>query len=177
MDSRPGLSKTGSTCLEEDFFGKCFLLQLKLPRTVIAHLRNRMANWNESREHAPSIIFMAEIDSIGSARMEFGSGNGNSEVQRTMLEHLNQLDGLTWLLELTGTIKGGFGHQYLDKFQSPSSARADYSYLIKLLLNDISCTEKLIFWFRIAKARHGCDASKVLALDNNAIFCLLISID
>jgi len=45
-----------------------------------------------AREHAPSIIFMDEIDSIGSARLESGSG-GDSEVQRTMLELLNQLDG------------------------------------------------------------------------------------
>ena len=36
---------------------------------------------------------MDEIDSIGSARMESGSGNSDSEVQRTMLELLNQLDG------------------------------------------------------------------------------------
>jgi len=43
-------------------------------------------------EHAPSIIFMDEIDSIGSSRMESGGG-GDSEVQRTMLELLNQLDG------------------------------------------------------------------------------------
>lgn len=48
-----------------------------------------------AREHAPSIIFMDEIDSIGSSRMEGGggSGGGDSEVQRTMLELLNQLDG------------------------------------------------------------------------------------
>lgn len=45
-----------------------------------------------AREHAPSIIFMDEIDSIGSARIE-GSSGGDSEVQRTMLELLNQLDG------------------------------------------------------------------------------------
>jgi ATP-dependent 26S proteasome regulatory subunit len=43
-------------------------------------------------EHAPSIIFMDEIDSIGSTRVE-GSSGGDSEVQRTMLELLNQLDG------------------------------------------------------------------------------------
>jgi hypothetical protein len=46
-----------------------------------------------AREHAPSIIFMDEIDSIGSSRGEGGSGGGDSEVQRTMLELLNQLDG------------------------------------------------------------------------------------
>lgn len=44
-----------------------------------------------AREHAPSIIFMDEIDSIGSVRGD--SFKGDSEVQRTMLELLNQLDG------------------------------------------------------------------------------------
>merc|ERR1712066_1126988 len=45
-----------------------------------------------AREHAPSIIFMDEVDSIGSSRVE-GEQGGDSEVQRTMLELLNQLDG------------------------------------------------------------------------------------
>ena len=45
-----------------------------------------------AREHAPSLIFMDEIDSIGAQRIESGGG-GDSEVQRTMLELLNQLDG------------------------------------------------------------------------------------
>eukprot|EP00915_Cephaloidophora_sp_WS-2016_P000034 GHVH01000078.1.p1 GENE.GHVH01000078.1~~GHVH01000078.1.p1 ORF type:complete len:397 (-),score=70.69 GHVH01000078.1:1069-2259(-) len=52
-----------------------------------------------ARQHAPSIIFMDEIDSIGSSRQE--SENGDSEVQRTMLELLNQLDGF----EATKNIK------------------------------------------------------------------------
>merc|ERR1712064_80715 len=46
-----------------------------------------------AREHAPSIIFMDEIDSIGSQRQDGGEGGGDSEEQRTMLELLNQLDG------------------------------------------------------------------------------------
>jgi len=46
-----------------------------------------------AREHAPSIIFMDEIDSIGGTRIESGSSKGDSEVQRTMLELVNQLDG------------------------------------------------------------------------------------
>lgn len=36
---------------------------------------------------------MDEVDSIGSARTENSGGGGDSEVQRTMLELLNQLDG------------------------------------------------------------------------------------
>jgi 26S proteasome regulatory subunit T6 len=43
---------------------------------------------------------MDEIDSIGSAR-DGGGGGGDSEVQRTMLELLNQLDGF----EATNKIK------------------------------------------------------------------------
>ena len=45
-----------------------------------------------ARDHSPSIIFMDEIDSIGSARADAGA-HSDSEVQRTMLELLNQLDG------------------------------------------------------------------------------------
>jgi len=45
-----------------------------------------------ARQHAPTIIFMDEIDSIGGSRIDSKSG-GDSEVQRTMLELLNQLDG------------------------------------------------------------------------------------
>jgi len=45
-----------------------------------------------AREAAPTIIFMDEIDSIGSSRQD-GGGGGDSEVQRTMLELLAQLDG------------------------------------------------------------------------------------
>lgn len=45
-----------------------------------------------ARQNAPAIIFMDEIDSIGGARNQSGK-NSDSEVQRTMLELLNQLDG------------------------------------------------------------------------------------
>eukprot|EP00768_Dysnectes_brevis_P002269 gnl/Dysnectes_brevis/1741_a1986_2576.p1 GENE.gnl/Dysnectes_brevis/1741_a1986_2576~~gnl/Dysnectes_brevis/1741_a1986_2576.p1 ORF type:complete len:427 (+),score=113.34 gnl/Dysnectes_brevis/1741_a1986_2576:38-1282(+) len=44
-----------------------------------------------ARQHAPSIIFIDEVDSIGGKRKS--SKGGESEVQRTMLELLNQLDG------------------------------------------------------------------------------------
>lgn len=45
-----------------------------------------------ARQAAPAIIFIDEVDSIGGKRIE-GNKKGDSEVQRTMLELLNQLDG------------------------------------------------------------------------------------
>jgi len=45
-----------------------------------------------ARQHAPCIIFIDEVDSIGGHRIE-GKQGGDSEVQRTMLELLSQLDG------------------------------------------------------------------------------------
>jgi len=47
-----------------------------------------------ARDKAPSIIFIDEIDAIGVKRSSDG-GNGDREVQRTMLELLNQLDGFS----------------------------------------------------------------------------------
>jgi 26S proteasome regulatory subunit T2 len=45
-----------------------------------------------AEELAPSIVFIDEIDAIGTKRYESSSG-GEREIQRTMLELLNQLDG------------------------------------------------------------------------------------
>ena len=47
------------------------------------------SSWRGAR---PSIIFMDEVDSIGSVKRRRGEG-GDSEVGRTMLGLLNQLDG------------------------------------------------------------------------------------
>uniref|UniRef100_A0AC35UI02 AAA domain-containing protein n=1 Tax=Rhabditophanes sp. KR3021 TaxID=114890 RepID=A0AC35UI02_9BILA len=45
-----------------------------------------------AEENAPSIVFIDEIDAVGTKRYESNSG-GEREIQRTMLELLNQLDG------------------------------------------------------------------------------------
>ncbi|KAA6399916.1 MAG: putative 26S proteasome regulatory subunit T2 [Streblomastix strix] len=45
-----------------------------------------------ANELAPSIVFIDEIDAIGTKRYDSHSG-GEKEIQRTMLELLNQLDG------------------------------------------------------------------------------------
>ena len=45
-----------------------------------------------AKEKAPAIIFIDEIDAIGTKRFD-SELSGDREVQRTMLELLNQLDG------------------------------------------------------------------------------------
>lgn len=45
-----------------------------------------------ARSKKACLIFFDEIDAIGGARYDDGAG-GDNEVQRTMLELINQLDG------------------------------------------------------------------------------------
>ncbi|KGG53239.1 26S protease regulatory subunit 6A [Mitosporidium daphniae] len=47
-----------------------------------------------AKEKAPAIIFIDELDAIGTKRFD-SEKNGDREVQRTMLELLNQLDGFS----------------------------------------------------------------------------------
>ncbi|XP_062024035.1 26S proteasome regulatory subunit S10B homolog B-like [Rosa rugosa] len=52
--------------------------------------------FNYARDHQPCIIFMDEIDAIGGARLSEGTSS-DREVQRTLMELLNQLDGFDQL--------------------------------------------------------------------------------
>ena len=45
-----------------------------------------------AKENAPCIVFLDEIDAVGTKRFD-SSSRGEQEVQRTLLELLNQLDG------------------------------------------------------------------------------------
>ena len=47
-----------------------------------------------AREKAPAIIFIDELDAIGTRRFDSDT-SGDREVQRTMLELLNQMDGFS----------------------------------------------------------------------------------
>lgn len=49
-----------------------------------------------AKEHAPCIIFMDEIDAIGGRRFSEGT-SADREIQRTLMELLNQMDGFDYL--------------------------------------------------------------------------------
>lgn len=67
--------------LSKTFF--CALDMLDLTKVCI---------WQMARSKKACIVFFDEIDAIGGARFDDGVG-GDNEVQRTMLEIVNQLDG------------------------------------------------------------------------------------
>lgn len=97
-----------------------------------------------AEEHAPSIVFIDEIDAVGTKRYDSNSG-GEREIQRTMLELLNQLDGfdsrgdvkvkncVIYLLRTCRMFfkhvfffKGGYGHKSYRNFRS--SLDSSWSY-------------------------------------------------
>src|SRR5437016_2816632 len=45
-----------------------------------------------AKQYSPSIVFIDEVDAIGSKRYD-STSSGEREIQRTLLELLNQLDG------------------------------------------------------------------------------------
>lgn len=53
-----------------------------------------------AKDHQPCVIFMDEIDAIGGKRFSQGT-SADREVQRTLMELLNQLDGF----EALGAVK------------------------------------------------------------------------
>ncbi|KAG6598468.1 26S proteasome regulatory subunit S10B-like B, partial [Cucurbita argyrosperma subsp. sororia] len=58
-----------------------------------------------ARDHQPCIIFMDEIDAIGGRRFSEGT-SADREIQRTLMELLNQLDGFDQLGKMPNGIVG-----------------------------------------------------------------------
>ena len=56
-----------------------------------------------AKEKAPAIIFIDELDAIGTKRFDSEKA-GDREVQRTMLELLNQLDGFSSTSDIKVTL-------------------------------------------------------------------------
>ena len=92
-----------------------------------------------AKEKSPCIIFIDEIDAIGTKRFD-SEVSGDREVQRTMLELLNQLDGFSsdasikvilrhpksrslqnriscWLICMQSLLSSPSGHQIFDNLE------------------------------------------------------------
>ncbi|KAJ0079384.1 hypothetical protein Patl1_22502 [Pistacia atlantica] len=71
---------------------KCYILEAGRSTTCSAKLVRDA--FQLAKEKSPCIIFIDEIDAIGTKRFD-SEVSGDREVQRTMLELLNQLDGFS----------------------------------------------------------------------------------
>jgi len=89
---------TGKTLLARAVANACNACFLKLagPQLVQMYIGDGAKIIRDAFEiaknKAPSIVFIDELDAVGTKRYS-GDGKGDREVQRTMLELLNQLDG------------------------------------------------------------------------------------
>lgn len=69
-----------------------------------------------ARSKKACLIFFDEIDAIGGARFDDGAG-GDNEVQRTMLELINQLDGYVKIsIQISLKTKTQIAHNLSFKF-------------------------------------------------------------
>lgn len=89
---------TGKTMLARACAAKtsaCFL-KISAPQQVQMYIGDGAKMVRDAfalaKEKAPAVIFIDEIDAIGTKRFD-SDKSGDREVQRTMLEQLNQLDG------------------------------------------------------------------------------------
>jgi len=102
-------------------------------------------------EHAPSIIFIDEIDAIGTKRYESNSG-GEREIQRTMLELLNQLDGF----DSRGEVKVIMATNRIDSLDPALIRPGRIDRKIEFPLPDIK-TQQRIFQVHTAKMTMSAD--------------------
>ncbi|CAI0555279.1 unnamed protein product [Linum tenue] len=81
----------GVLCYGPPGTGKTLLARAVANRTDACFIRVNSSELVQKSKKA-CIIFFDEVDAIGGARFDDGAG-GDNEVQRTMLEIVNQLDG------------------------------------------------------------------------------------
>ena len=104
------LARAVASGLETNFLkGKEHHLVLRRPLTLVKVVSSAIVDkyigesarliremFGYAKEHEPCIIFMDEIDAIGGRRFSEGT-SADREIQRTLMELLNQLDGFDYL--------------------------------------------------------------------------------
>jgi 26S proteasome regulatory subunit T2 len=109
-----------------------------------------------AKQYAPAIIFIDEVDAIGSKRYD-SSSSGEREIQRTLLELLNQLDGF----DDRGDVKVIMATNRIENLD-PALIRPGRIDRKILFENPDQNTRKKIFSIHTSKMNMGEDANEVL---------------
>jgi 26S proteasome regulatory subunit T2 len=116
-----------------------------------------------AEDNAPSIVFIDEIDAVGTKRYQTNSG-GAKEIQRTMLELLNQLDGF----DDRGDVKVIFATNRIESLDPALLRPGRIDRKIELPLPDVA-TKRHIFQLHTSKMSLSDDVdleSMVMAKDD-----------
>eukprot|EP00033_Pygsuia_biforma_P001924 GCRY01002145.1.p1 GENE.GCRY01002145.1~~GCRY01002145.1.p1 ORF type:complete len:441 (+),score=138.08 GCRY01002145.1:184-1506(+) len=106
-----------------------------------------------AEEKAPSIVFIDEIDAVGTKRYESHSG-GEREIQRTMLELLNQLDGF----DMRGDVKVIMATNRIEDLDPALIRPGRIDRKIEFPLPDIK-TKRMIFQIHTSRMTLGSDVN------------------
>lgn len=106
-----------------------------------------------AEELAPSIVFIDEIDAIGTKRFDSTSG-GEREIQRTMLELLNQLDGF----DSRGDVKVIMATNRIDSLDTALIRPGRIDRKIKFPFPDVK-TKRKIFEIHTRKMNKATDVN------------------
>jgi 26S proteasome regulatory subunit T2 len=109
-----------------------------------------------AKQYAPSIVFIDEVDAIGSKRYD-STSSGEREIQRTLLELLNQLDGF----DDRGDVKVIMATNRIENLD-PALIRPGRIDRKILFENPDQITRKKIFSIHTSKMSMGEDAEEVL---------------
>jgi 26S proteasome regulatory subunit T2 len=104
-----------------------------------------------AEENAPSIVFIDEIDAIGTKRYD-STSSGEREVQRTMLELLNQLDGF----DERGDVKVIMATNRIESLDPALIRPGRIDRKIEFPLPDVK-TKRMIFGIHTGKMSLGTD--------------------
>lgn len=104
-----------------------------------------------AEENAPSIVFIDEIDAVGTKRYNSNSG-GEREIQRTMLELLNQLDGF----DERGDVKVIMATNQIDKLDPALLRPGRIDRKIEFPLPDLKTKHRI---FRIHTKKMNLDST------------------
>ncbi|CAE7943002.1 psmC6, partial [Symbiodinium sp. KB8] len=131
-----------------------------------------------AKDHQPCVIFMDEVDAIGSKRSNEGTGS-DREVQRTLMELLNQLDGFESLGQVK-VVMATNRPDILDSIEIPLPSEAGRMDILKIHASkiakegdvDYEAVVKLADGFNGADIRNICTEAGLFAIRDERDFCV-----
>uniref|UniRef100_A0A2K5YLF2 AAA+ ATPase domain-containing protein n=1 Tax=Mandrillus leucophaeus TaxID=9568 RepID=A0A2K5YLF2_MANLE len=151
--------------------GKTLLAKAVANPTSVSFLRvvgsQLIQKYLVAEEHAPSIMFIDEIDAVGTKRYDSNSG-GEREIQRTTSELLNQSDGF----DFRGDVKVIMATNQIETLGPALTRPGCIDRKIEFPLSDEK-TKKSIFQIHTSRMKDDLSAADIKAICTEAALMAL----